>query len=91
MRRRTIAGVLIFAAVLAYLFVPAAMKLYKLKRQDSRLEREIEALSTRNLVLQNEFRLLREDPIYIEQIARKTFRKAKDGEIVYRLVEPEEL
>ena len=90
MRTKTLLGLVLLLAVLTYLFVPAALKLHKLKHQNNRLETEIQMLSARNQTLQSELRLLREDPVYIEYVARKTFNRAKDGEVIYRLVSADE-
>ena len=90
MKRRTLTGLVILLAILTYLFVPAAFKLYKLTRQNDRLELEVQALSTRNQMLMGERRLLVEDPVYIEHVARQTFKKARKGETVYRLVSAED-
>ena len=86
MKARTLVGVMVLAAVLSYLLLPAAFKFHRLKNQNERLEIDIQTLSARNQTLQHELRLLKEDPVYIEYIARRTFNKAKEGEVIYRLV-----
>jgi len=91
MNTKTFVGLVVLAVVLLYLFVPAAMKLNKLKSQKSELQQDIQSLSAKNQVLENELRLLKEDPVYREYIARKTFKRAKEGEIVYKFVSPEEV
>jgi len=82
---------IILAAALVYLLVPKFWKVRELQQQKSILEEEIQQLSSKNQVLENELRLLKEDPVYIEHIARKKFRQAKEGEVVYKLVPAEEL
>ena len=39
-----------------------------------------------DFTLPEELRMLREDPVYVEKVAREKFRKAKQGEIVYKVV-----
>ena len=90
MRPKNVAGWLVLAGVLLYLFLPVSLKLKKLKAQFADLEADIQRLSARNQVLENELRLLKTDPVYVESVARKTFNKSKDGEVIYKLVEPEE-
>ena len=91
MKARTRILWITLAAILIYLLAPKFWKVHELKDQKTQLEEEIRQLSSRNQVLENELRLLKEDPVYIEHIARKKFRQAKEGEVVYKLVPPEEL
>jgi len=91
MKTRTITIWVVLVAALLYLMVPIFWKVHKLKGQQTNLEEEIRQLSTKNQVLERELRLLKEDPVYMEYIARKKFRQAKEGEVVYKLVSPEEL
>ena len=36
--------------------------------------------------LEYELRLLKDDPVYLEKVARAQFNKAKEGEVVYKVV-----
>lgn len=85
-RTRIVVAILTFVA-LAYLVAPAFLKLGKLKAQKKELLAEIRELSGQNQVLENELRLLKEDPVYLEYITRKKFKKAKPGEIIYQIVD----
>lgn len=89
-RSRIIVAIVTFIAV-AYLVAPAFFKLAKLKHQRKELSQEIRELNARNQKLENELRLLREDPVYLEYIARKKFKKAKEGEVIYRIVDTGEV
>ena len=82
---------LILSVALAYILIPKFWKVHELNQQKSELEQEIRHLSTHNQLLENELRLLKEDPVYIEHMARRKFRQAKEGEVIYKLVPPEEL
>lgn len=86
MRTRTVLLSLLFFTVLAYLFTPVFFKVNRLERQKEDLQAEIQVLSAKTQVLSNELRLLKDDPTYIEHVARKTFNKSKPGEVTYRLV-----
>lgn len=90
MQARAWAGWFVVLAVLACLFVPVIFKVQKLKHESAGLDFEIQRLSTRNQTLRNELRLLKDDPVYIEHVARRTFKKAKEGEVIYRIDPPEE-
>ena len=76
--------------VLVFLFVvlltPRIMQVESLKTRSHDLEIELKKLQTQNLLLENELRLLHDDPVYLEKIAREKFNKAKQGEIVYKIV-----
>ena len=77
-------------AVLALLFVafltPRLMQLQKLSERSQQLEQELQDLKNQNDALEHELRLLRDDPVYLEKVARRQFNKAKQGEIVYKVV-----
>ena len=80
---------MIFAA-LALLFVilltPRMLQVQKLKQRSAGLEQELRGLKKQNDALERELRLLRDDPVYLEKVARQQFNKAKEGEIVYKVV-----
>ena len=69
------------------LLTPKIAHIVKLKSQKSNLDTELVQLRKENLRLENELRSLREDPVYLERVAREKLNKAKQGEIVYQLVD----
>jgi cell division protein DivIC len=71
-----------FAAAVA----PRAMQIESLKARSQRLEKELVEVRVNNAKLEQELRLLRDDPVYLEKVARDKFNKAKEGEIVYKVV-----
>jgi cell division protein DivIC len=77
-------------AVLLLLFVvllaPRMLQVQKLKERSAGLEQELRELKKKNNALEQELRLLRDDPVYLEKVARSQFNKAKEGEIVYKVV-----
>ena len=73
---------LIFAVLLA----PRLIQVHSLKARSENLEAELKKITRENQELEMELRLLREDPVYLEKIARAKFNKAKPGEIVYKVV-----
>ena len=72
----------IFAAFLA----PRLIQVQKLRQRSEALEQALKDLKKQNELLEQELRLLRDDPVYIEKVARAQFNKAKEGEIVYKVV-----
>lgn len=77
-------------ALLFGLFVifitPKILQIESLTRRSENLEREISDLKRQDKELETELRLLRDDPVYVEKVAREKFNKAKEGEIVYKVV-----
>jgi cell division protein FtsB len=80
--------VVLFAG-LAYLFTPRVMRLWELNKRNDALEVEILSLKKDNAMLENEIKLLTNDPVYLEKIARAKFKKARENEIVYKVVKEE--
>lgn len=91
MKRRSIMITLLIGVLLLWVFVPIVTKITKLKTQKAELQVEIQRLALRNLALDQELKQLKSDPVYVEYMARRTFGTAKEGEVVYKLVTPEEL
>ena len=81
---------LVIFAVLAVLFVvfvtPKIIKIQNLQKRSDGLKDDIARLKAHDASLEAELRLLRDDPVYVEKIAREKFNKAKEGEIVYKVV-----
>ena len=80
----------IFFILLFVLFVifisPKIIRIGNLSRRSDNLENEITRLKAEDKSLETELRLLRDDPVYVEKVAREKFNKAKEGEIVYKVV-----
>ncbi len=83
------ATVLIFfvlVGVFIVLIAPRVLQVRSLKARSADLNQELIDLKKKNDYLERELTLLREDPVYLEKVARSQFRKAKEGEIVYKVV-----
>jgi cell division protein FtsB len=61
------------------------LALYRQKLLYDQLKAEIEFLKEENRRLAYEIKALREDPFYIEKIAREELTLAREGEIIYLL------
>ena len=77
---------LLLLLVFAVLLAPRVIQVQQLKARSENLEIELKKIRQENLQLENQLRLLREDPVYLEKVAREKLNKAKQGEIVYRIV-----
>ena len=85
-RPRTAILWLLLLAVFGVLLAPRVLQVRSLRSRSENLEEEIKKLRAQNQEMENQLRLLREDPVYLEKIAREKFNKAKQGEIVYKVV-----
>ena len=77
---------LLLLAAFAVLLAPHLMQVHELKVRSENLEIELQKIKQENQQLEMELKLLREDPVYLEKVARAKFNKAKPGEIVYKIV-----
>ena len=68
------------------LIAPRVLQVQSLKSRSVSLEQELRDLKKQNDRLETELRLLRDDPVYLEKVARQEYNKAKEGEIVYKIV-----
>ena len=79
------------SAVFMVFLAPKVVHLQKLKSRSENLEEEIKGIQKGNLQLEARLRLLREDPVYLEKVAREKLSKAKQGEIVYNIIRQAEV
>jgi cell division protein FtsB len=85
-RPGTVILFILFGVIFTILLIPRVMKIRSLETRSESLEAELKALRKNNQELETELRLLRDDPVYLEKVARQQFNKAKQGEIVYKVV-----
>lgn len=82
-------AILIFVALLGVylaLLFPRLVKVNELSNRSAKLDEELKKIRVENQKLEQELRMLQSDPVYIEKVAREKFNKAKEGEIVYKVV-----
>ena len=85
-KNATTAVFVLLAALFAFLLVPRIVQVQSLHKRSEDLERELFGLKKQNEALEYELRLLKDDPVYLEKVARAQFNKAKEGEVVYKVV-----
>ena len=64
--------------------------LYTIKSERSKIQKEIDSLREKRLILENEKTRLKTDFKYIEEMAREKYRMAKKGEKVFKVIEKED-
>ena len=80
------AAFIILLGVFIALLTPRMLQVQKLKERSADLEKQLRALKKQNDEYEAELRMLHDDPVYLEKVARAQFNKAKEGEIVYKVV-----
>ena len=60
--------------------------LYTIKSERSKIQKEIDSLREKKLVLEDEKTRLKTDFKYIEEMAREKYRMAKKGEKVFKVI-----
>ena len=86
----TIGKTLFLLAVIAVVFFPNYSKVQKLKAKDKALIERVRQLKIENERLARENQMLKEDPVYIEEVAREKLKVARENEIVFRVVNENE-
>ena len=76
----------VLAVVFVTFITPRMVQVQRLRERSVSLEKELRQLKKQNDLLEQELRMLRDDPVYLEKVARAQFNKAKQGEIVYKVV-----
>ena len=76
---------ILILGVLAFFLMPRILRVHNLQVRSDRLEEELKKIQRENRLLENELRLLRDDPVYLELVARRKLNKVKEGEIVYKV------
>lgn len=76
----------LYALLLGVIFLPGSVKYYKLLRQKTINETRLQALIKENSRLAEENKKLKEDPLYIEKVARENLGLAKPGEFVVKFI-----
>ena len=75
----------VFALVILMLFLPTFARMQDIKQKDLEYQTRISSLEQENIQLKEERRLLEEDPVYLERVAREKMGLIRAGEVVYKL------
>ena len=77
--------ILLSACLVIYAFTPCVIEQKKLNKQIANLESEIKKARESNEKLTKEIYSLKNDPLYIEKLARKELGLIRSGEVIYKL------
>ena len=81
-------GIFIFVLLILVIFLPSYSRMQDLEAKNLEYQRKIHQLEKRQAALKEEKRLLEEDPVYLEKVAREKMGLIKEGEVIYR-IQPE--
>lgn len=76
---------ILFVCLAIYAFTPCIIERKKLNKQIANLENEIKRVHESNKQLAKEIYALKNDPLYIEKLARKELGLIRSGEVIYKL------
>ena len=77
--------VILFVVLVIYAFTPCIIEQRKLNKQITELKKEIRKVRESNKKLAKEISALKNDPLYIEKLARKELGLIRSGEVIYKL------
>lgn len=80
-----------FVVLLLAFFLPSYTQMQDLRQKNADYEHQIQELTKKNAALKEEKRLLRENPDYLEKVARERMGLVRDNEVIYKFVSPEQL
>jgi len=75
----------VIAIVIFAGFLPSYTQMQDLKQKNLDYERQIKFLKAKNLEMRKEEQRLRNDPEYLEKIAREKMGIVREGEVVYKI------
>jgi cell division protein FtsB len=87
-QRVGVAAMLVLAVGLAVFGVKESVRAWQLRREMARVERELTTLRARQTDLSKAVDRLRNDPLYIEKLAREEMGMVREGETVLKFRSP---
>jgi len=79
-------GLFVLAFVILVLFLPSYTKMQDLKYKNEQYKKQIEDLKKEEVLLSEEHKRLKNDPEYLEKVARERMGLIRKGETVYKVV-----
>ncbi len=78
------------AFLVLVVFLPTFTRLQDMKKKDREYHDQVAELERDNFRLKEERRLLEEDPVYLEKVAREKMGLIREGEVIYHITPEEE-
>lgn len=80
-----------FVVLILAFFLPSYTQLQDLRQKNAEYQHQILELTKKNAALKEEKRLLKENPDYLEKVARERMGLVRDNEVIYKFVPPDQL
>lgn len=74
-----------FCVIVLFVFLPSYTQIQDKRQKIKDYDAQIKELRAQNIKLAEERRLLKNDPHYLEKVAREKMGLMKEGEVIYRL------
>lgn len=81
---------LLCLVILLVIFFPGYCHMQELRQKNRDLEEKIKELQAENLKFSQERERLEKDPEYLERVGREKLGIVKKGEVVYKIINPEQ-
>jgi len=75
----------VISVIVLLIFLPSYSELQDLRKKNADYVQQIEDLKQERIQLLEEKRLLEDDPIYLEKVAREKMGLIREGEVIYRI------
>lgn len=75
----------VIAIFVLIVFLPSYTGMQDLKQKNVEYARQVEFLKAKKIQLIEERRLLEEDPVYLEKVAREKMGLIREGEVIYKI------
>ena len=89
-KKKIIILIVLGLVLLGFIFIPGYLKIKGLSRQNRELVRQIEEIKQTNKRLKEEQEMLINDPLYLEKVAREKLGVVRKGEVVYKVLPPQQ-
>ena len=83
-------GLFVLTIIVLVLFLPSYTQMQDLQQINLKYGHQIQELEIEQTKLKEELRLLKDDPEYLEKIAREKMGLIREGEVVYKILPPKE-
>lgn len=76
----------VVTVIIVIVFLPSYSKMQELKQKNLEFQQRIQALEAKNKKLEEERQFLKNNPEYLEKVAREKMGLIRQGETVYKIV-----
>ena len=86
MEKKRLIFLLLLVFFLGLMFIPGYLRTRALVRENRRLEKQIAEITQANKRMAQEYQMLKNDPLYLEKVAREKLGVVREGEVIYQVL-----